>query len=54
MLDFKISEDIASDMFFNSKTFAQISDDKKLHNKSWQNIWQKIYKMLKKELQQSL
>jgi hypothetical protein len=48
MLDFKFSEEKATDLFFNSKTFAQLSDK---NTELYKSSWQQIYEMLKKELQ---
>jgi hypothetical protein len=48
MLDFNFSEKKATDLFFNSKTFAQLSDE---NTELYKSPWQQIYEMLKKELQ---
>ncbi|GHS90007.1 hypothetical protein FACS1894201_11330 [Bacteroidia bacterium] len=47
--DYKLKEDVATDKFFTSTTFAQLADEKtKLYTKPWQEI----YAMLKEELAQ--
>jgi AraC-like DNA-binding protein len=47
MLDHDIDDIIATDLFYNSVTFAQLSNASTgLYLKSWQEI----YEMLKKEL----
>jgi AraC-like DNA-binding protein len=45
--DKKIAVDLASDVFYSSKTFAYITNKKLEHNKY---DWQEIYKMLQEEL----
>jgi AraC-like DNA-binding protein len=45
--DKNIDIDLASDLFFSSKTFADITERRNDHYK---NEWQEIYKMLQKEL----
>ncbi|GHT18331.1 hypothetical protein FACS189429_4670 [Bacteroidia bacterium] len=47
MLDNKIDEVQATDLFYNSKTFEKLSDET---TKFYQKSWQEIYEMLKKEL----
>jgi len=51
MIDLNIDENKATDVFYSSKTFADLSDKSaELYEKSWQEI----YEMLKKELQADL
>ena len=46
MIDNRIDETQATDILYNSGTFAQLSDEStEFHKKSWQEI----YEMLKKE-----
>jgi len=45
--DKNIDADSASDIFFSSKTFADITNKKYNHYKK---NWQEIYKMLQKDL----
>ena len=47
MLDNQIDEMQATDIFYNSETFAQLADES---TKSYKRTWQEIYEMLKKEL----
>ncbi|MDR2027804.1 MAG: DUF3990 domain-containing protein [Prevotellaceae bacterium] len=47
MLDRKINETLAADLFFNSGTFAQLENETAL---LYLKPWQEIYEMLKKEL----
>ncbi|MDR0874243.1 MAG: DUF3990 domain-containing protein [Prevotellaceae bacterium] len=47
ILDFDIDEDKATDMFFSSATFEQLSDKK---TDFYQKSWQEIYDTLKDEL----
>jgi len=49
MMENKVDEQLAADLFYNSKTFAQLSDaGAKLHKKPWQEI----YAMLKQEMEE--
>jgi len=47
MLDYGIDEEQATDKFFSSQTFIQLSDDS---SELFEKSWQEIYKMLKGEL----
>jgi hypothetical protein len=47
MLDRKINETHAADLFYNSDTFAQLEDET---TRIYLKTWQEIYEMLKKEL----
>jgi len=46
--DKKINVDLASDIFFSSKTFADIANKKLEYYKQ---DWKEVYKMLKEELE---
>jgi hypothetical protein len=49
MLDFDFTEDKAADLFYSSKTFAQLSDETtELYLKPWQEIYELLLKELKK------
>jgi hypothetical protein len=47
MLDSQIDEVQATDMFYNSETFAQLADESA---EFYKKTWQEIYEMLKQEL----
>jgi hypothetical protein len=47
MLDKQIDEEMATDLFYSSATFAQLTDET---TKLYEKPWQQIYEMLKKEL----
>jgi len=47
MLDNQIDETQATDIFYNSETFAQLSDES---TEFYKRPWQAIHEMLKKEL----
>jgi hypothetical protein len=47
MLDLQIEEEKATDIFYSSATFGQLADT---NTKLYKKDWQKIYQMLKKEL----
>jgi len=46
MLDNQIDEVQATDLFYNSNTFAQLADES---TEFYKRPWQEIYEMLKKE-----
>ena len=46
MLDYGIDEEQATDKFFSSQTFIQLSDDS---SELFEKSWQEIYEMLKRE-----
>ena len=48
MLDFGMSETKATDMYYSSKTFDRLADER---SELYTKTWQEIYKMLKKELE---
>jgi len=48
MLDNQIDETQATDIFYNSETFAQLSDES---TELYKHSWQEIYEILKKELE---
>lgn len=49
VIDFNIDEEKATDMFYSSQTFTQLSDaTTNLYKKSWQEI----YELLKQELKE--
>jgi len=48
MLDKEIDEQQATDLFYNSKTFAQLADET---TKLYQKPWQEIYALLKQEME---
>jgi len=47
MLDNQIDETQATDIFYNSETFAQLADET---TEFYKRTWQEIYEMLKKEI----
>ena len=47
MLDYSIDEEKATDIFFSSQTFTQLSNET---NKLFKKSWQEIYELLKVEL----
>ena len=47
ILDYQIDETKATDIFYNSETFAQLADES---TEFYKRPWQEIYEMLKKEL----
>jgi hypothetical protein len=47
VIDFNMDAEVATDKFYSSKTFTQLSDE---NTNLYLNPWQDIYEMLKKEL----
>lgn len=47
MLDYDIDEEKATDIFFSSQTFLQLSDES---TQLFKKNWQEIYELLKQEL----
>ncbi|MDR0940886.1 MAG: DUF3990 domain-containing protein [Bacteroidales bacterium] len=47
VLDFDIDEEIATDKFYSSKTFAKLADEK---TELYKKTWQEIYELVKQEL----
>ena len=49
MLDFKIDEEQATDLFFSSKTFGKLADEStEFYKKSWNEIYELVKQELKK------
>ena len=46
IIDKKVDEETASTIFYNSDTFAQLSDE---YSKLYEKTWQEIYEMLIRE-----